>query len=118
MKQLLPHQKLLPILQEYCCQYPHHHIPTHSTKSDVGDSTTSSIASPKMVARFPPKEQVKVDKCSDSEPEEGSRNETAQKRFVYSNKLAGDSGDNEISNMAYRMVDVGIDNKSCPAWLL
>ena len=46
----------------------HHHILTHSDKSDVGDSTKSSIASSKKVARFPPKKQGKIDKHSDSEP--------------------------------------------------
>ena len=46
----------------------HHHILTHSDKSDVGDSTKSSIASSKKVARFPPKNQGKIDKHSDSEP--------------------------------------------------
>ena len=68
----------------------HHHILTHNTKSEVEGSTKALIASPKKVARFPPKRQVKVD---DSEPKEGSRNEAAQKRFVYFNKPAGDSGD-------------------------
>ena len=114
---------------------PHHHILTHSTKSDVEDSTNSSIASPKKVARFLPKEQVKVDKHSDSEPKSakgGSRNQAAQKRFMYLNKSAGDSGDYEINdigigigndnsssilvekNLAYRLIDVGIDDKSPP----
>ena len=108
----------------------HHHILTHNTTPEVEDSTKASIVSPKKVARFPPKRQVKVD---DSEPKEGSRNEAAQKRFVYFNKPAGDSGDYEINdvgigndkssailiekNLAYRMVDVGIDDKSPPVVL-
>ena len=84
---------------------PHHHIPTHSTKSDVEDSST---ASPQKVARFPPKEQVKVDKHSDSKPEEGSRNEAAPKSFMYLDKSAGDSGDYEVSD-----IEIGIDKSSC-----
>ena len=114
---------------------PHHHVLTRSNKSDVGDSTKSSTASPKRVARFPPKEQVKIDKRSDSEPKSakgGSRNEAAQKRFMYLSKSAGDSGDYEINdigigigngnsssilvkkNLAYRLIDVGIDDTSPP----
>ena len=83
---------------------PHHHILTHSTKSDVGDSTTSSTASPKKVARFSPKDQVKVD---DSKPE-GSRNEAAPNSFMYLDKSAEDSGDYEVSD-----IEMGIDKSSC-----
>ena len=104
---------------------PHHHIPTHSTKSDVGDSTKSSTASPKKVARFSPKEQVKVDRRSDSEPEGESRNETSPKSFMYLDKSAEDSGDYKVSdiemgiddlmvekNMAYGVVEMGLGDKS------
>ena len=90
---------------------PHHKI-THANKSDVEDSAKSSLpsaASQKSVARFPPKEQAKVH--FDPEPKsvkEGSRNEAAQKRSMYFNKSAGDSGDYEIND-----IGIGNDNSSC-----
>ena len=89
---------------------PHHKI-THANKSDVEDSAKSSlpsVASPKSVARFSPKEQDKVEEHSNSEPKsvkEGSRNEAAQKRSMYLEKSAGDSGDYDI--------EIGNDNSSC-----
>ena len=116
---------------------PHCQI-THATKCDVEDPTNSSLpsaASPKKVARLPPKEQAKAKKCSDSESKsanEGSRTEAAQKRFMYFNKSAGDSGDyviNDIGigndksscldlmvkkNTAYGVVEMGLGDKSSP----
>ena len=89
---------------------PHH----KNNKSDVEDSANSSLpsaASPKSVARFSPIAQAKVEKHSDSEPKsvkEGSRNEAAQKRSMYFNKSAGDSGDYEIND-----IGIGNDNSSC-----
>ena len=91
-----------------------HFKSAHANKSDIGDSANSSLpsaASPKKVARLPPKEQAKAKKRSDSEPKsakERSRNEAAPKSFMYLNKSAGDSGDYEIND-----IGIGIDKSSC-----
>ena len=86
-----------------------HHKKAHASKSDLEDTTNSSLpsaASPIKVARLTPKEQAKAKKCSDSERKsanEGSKNEAARKRFMYLNKSTGDLGDYEIN-------DIGIGN--------
>ena len=87
---------------------------THANKSDVEDSANSSLpsaASPKTFAVLLPKQHDKVKKRSNSEPKPvkaGSRNEAAQKRSMYIEKSAGDSGDYEIND-----IGIGNDNSSC-----
>ena len=108
-KAILPTSKSPSHFLKVLLPVPHHKI-THATKSDVEDSANSSLPSaafPKKVARLTPKEQAKVDSKSKS-AKEGSRNEAAQKRFMYFNKSAGDSRDYVIND-----IGIGNDKSSC-----
>ena len=53
-----PTPKSLPNSARVLLPVPHHHILTHSNKSDVEDSTKSSIASPKWLLDSPLKSKL------------------------------------------------------------